>query len=202
LTFAAVWRIFPGHSIVAGSGRWCGGAVGGRLGSLASRRSSPAFKTPVDVLIFLLWNPPLIFEVFHSGAMWTRSAFTTDRRAFVVGWKAPPCVQAFCCEIGIGFDWPATLVKVKIPLILLPALWSVQRATRRDWLYSLAPCCGGTGHSLNRIGYALYIAPGVDGFLLTIAALQHCAARAVDPSGLEVASSPGAICRRFAICRL
>ncbi len=58
----------------------------------------------------------------------------------------------------------ATLVKL-YPLILLPALWSVQRATRRDRLYSLS--LPAAALVTLGIGYALYIAPGVDtlGFL-------------------------------------
>ena len=160
LTFAAVWRIFPDSIVgmklaMVAAVLLAGGLLLGVLQQFG--------QNPARVLIFL-WNPLLIFEVAHSGhvdalylpliigALWLRL-------------KAPAVRTSLRYEIGIGvLIGLATLVKL-YPLILLPALWSVQRATRRDWLYSLS--LPAAALVTIGVGYAPYIAPGVDtlGFL-------------------------------------
>jgi alpha-1,6-mannosyltransferase len=159
LLFAALWRVIPDSILLFKLFMVVCVLV---CGWLLTRLLRILAEHPARVLIFL-WNPLVLFEVAHSahvdavyvplivGAMLLRAAAPADR----VDTRY---------EVGIGFLLGlAVLIKLH-PAILLVPLWSVRDAYGcRRWRLALPLATGVTV----TVGYALYIAPGVDtlGFL-------------------------------------
>jgi hypothetical protein len=157
ILFAAIWRLLPDN--VTGFKLICVAfvfAAGLLLVPVLRRWGIDATR----VLIFL-WNPLLIVEVAHAahvdafflpviiGALLLRLMAPVDR-------PSPRHEAAIGVLIGI-----AALIKL-FPILLIVPLWSVRRVRWRAGL--LLPTCAVVTVAL---GYALYIAPGVDtlGFL-------------------------------------
>ena len=160
LTFAIVWRLFPdsitGIKLVMVAATLLAGA-------LLMRVLVRLGQNPMRALIFL-WSPLLIFEVAHSAHV-DALYLPLILGALLLRLSSPSDRISLRHEIAIGaLIGLATLTKL-YPLILLPALWSVRRASWRDWLLSF--CLPLATMITIGLGYALYIAPGVDtlGFL-------------------------------------
>lgn len=160
LTFAVVWRLLPdsigGMKVIM---------IGATLaaGGLLMILLCVVGGNPARAIIFL-WNPLLIFEIAHSAHV-DALYLPLLVGALLLRVLAPADRTSLSYEIGIGaLLGLATLMKL-YPLILIPALWSVRRATMRDFVISLALPVAAL--VVIAFGYILYIAPGVDtlGFL-------------------------------------
>ncbi|MEP7286138.1 MAG: glycosyltransferase 87 family protein [Chloroflexota bacterium] len=157
IAFAAIWRVFPdsiaGFKLVFIA---CVIAAGGLLVPLLKQWG----VDPSRVLIFL-WNPLIIFEIAHSAHV-DALYLPLIVGALLLRLTAPTHRVSLKHEAGIGvLIGLATLIKL-YPVLLIPALWSVQGRRFRGRL--LLPI---TALITIAAGYALYIAPGVDtlGFL-------------------------------------
>ncbi len=159
LLFAALWRIVP-DSIFLFKLFMVGCLLAG--GWLLMRLLRVFAEHPERVLIFL-WNPLVIFEVAHSAHVDT-IYIPLMVGALLLRATAPTSRDDGRYEAGIGLLLGAAVLIKLYPAILFAPLWSVRdgNGCRRGRL--ALPLAMGM---MVALGYALYIAPGVDtlGFL-------------------------------------
>jgi hypothetical protein len=159
LLFAVLWWLAPNSILIfkvvlVACELVCGGLLIVLFERLGER--------PERVLIFL-WSPLLIFEVAHSAHI-DALYLPLIVGAMLLRVIAPPDRVNKWIELGIGFlIGVAVLVKL-YPAILLVPLWSVRDSHGCRHLRLTLPLAA---VATLAIGYALYIAPGVDtlGFL-------------------------------------
>lgn len=159
LLFASLWRIAP-DSIFLVKLFLVGCALAG--GWLLAHLLRVLGERPERILIFL-WNPLVIFEVAHSAHVDTLY-IPLMVGALLLRATAPASRIDERYEAGIGLLLGAAVLIKLYPAILLAPLWSVRDGNGcRRWRLALPLAMGVTV----ALGYALYIAPGVDalGFL-------------------------------------
>lgn len=155
--FAVIWRVFP-DSIVGFKLVFITFVM--MAGGLLLLLLKLWEVHPARVLIFL-WNPLLSFEIAHSVHV-DALYLPLIVGVLLLRMSAPANRPSPRHEAGIGVLLGlATLIKL-YPILLIPVLWSVQGGRFRVRL--LLPI---TALATIGLGYALYIAPGVDtlGFL-------------------------------------